>query len=398
MVTENYLVRQYSIFLIKTSFMQNLFVKGFCFSVALVVLSSAASYAQKAKKPAAKKPATNVNPFGNATPASNNSKPTNVNPFESNNSGAGANPFVNNSATSGNKPDTTKRPSSARKNAPLEIVKSSGSGNPLTDSNKVSLRNDNAVEANLIKDRTPLAYDYIREDDAIFKQRVWRIIDAREKMNLPFKNTMETDNGSQLFFAILFKAVADGGIVAFEDERFTTPFTKEKFKERFSGGTDTSEVLDLDGQTVIRREVRTREFPVDSVYRFQLKEEVLFDKESSKLITRILGVAPMGPQILPNGKVLEGPPITYFWIYYPDIRATLAKFEVYNPKNFGNRMTWEDLFEQRFYSSYIVKTTMDNPYNQSLADKYGKNKLFMLLEGEAIKEKIFNYEQDLWAY
>lgn len=373
--------------------MQNLFVKGFCFSVALVVLSSAASYAQKAKKPAAKKPA--VNPFGNATPASNNSKPTNVNPFESNNSGAGANPFVNNSATSGNKPDTTKRPSSARKNAPLEIVKSSGSGNPLTDSNKVSLRNDNAVEANLIKDRTPLAYDYIREDDAIFKQRVWRIIDAREKMNLPFKNTMETDNGSQLFFAILFKAVADGGIVAFEDERFTTPFTKEKFKERFSGGTDTSEVLDLDGQTVIRREVRTREFPVDSVYRFQLKEEVLFDKESSKLITRILGVAPMGPQILPNGKVLEGPPITYFWIYYPDIRATLAKFEVYNPKNFGNRMTWEDLFEQRFYSSYIVKTTMDNPYNQSLADKYGKNKLFMLLEGEAIKEKIFNYEQDL---
>jgi gliding motility associated protien GldN len=378
--------------------MQNLFVKGFCFSVALVVLSSAASYAQKAKKPAAKKPATNVNPFGNATPASNNSKPTNVNPFESNNSGAGANPFVNNSATSGNKPDTTKRPSSARKNAPLEIVKSSGSGNPLTDSNKVSLRNDNAVEANLIKDRTPLAYDYIREDDAIFKQRVWRIIDAREKMNLPFKNTMETDNGSQLFFAILFKAVADGGIVAFEDERFTTPFTKEKFKERFSGGTDTSEVLDLDGQTVIRREVRTREFPVDSVYRFQLKEEVLFDKESSKLITRILGVAPMGPQILPNGKVLEGPPITYFWIYYPDIRATLAKFEVYNPKNFGNRMTWEDLFEQRFYSSYIVKTTMDNPYNQSLADKYGKNKLFMLLEGEAIKEKIFNYEQDLWAY
>jgi gliding motility associated protien GldN len=377
--------------------MRNLFVKGFCLSVVLIAMTNTGAFAQKAKKPAAKKPAANANPFGNATPASNNKPAANANPFESNNSGAGANPFVNNNAAKGNKADTTKRPS-ARKDVPLEIVKSSGSGNPLTDSNKVSLRNDNAVEANLIKDRTPLIYDYIREDDAIFKQRIWRVIDAREKMNLPFKNTMETDNGSQLFFAILFKAVADGSIVAFEDERFTTPFTKEKFKERFSGGTDTSDVLDLDGQTVIRREVRTREFPVDSVYRFQLKEEVLFDKESSKLITRTLGVAPMGPQILPNGKVLEGPPITYFWIYYPDIRATLAKYEVYNPKNFGNRMTWEDLFEQRFYSSYIVKSTMDNPYNQSLNEKYGKNKLFMLLEGEAIKEKIFNYEQDLWAY
>lgn len=377
--------------------MKNLFVKGFCLSVALIAIINTGVLAQKAKKPVAKKPATNANPFGNPTPASNNKPATNTNPFESNNSGAAVNPFASSNAAKGNKSDTTKRPST-RKDVPIEVVKSSGGGNPLTDSNKVSLRNDNAVEANLIKDRTPLTYDYIREDDAIFKQRIWRIIDAREKMNLPFKNTMETDNGSQLFFAILFKAVADGGIVAFEDERFTTPFTKEKFKERFSGGTDTSDVLALDGETVIRREVRTREFPVDSVYRFQLKEEVLFDKESSKLITRILGVAPMGPQILPNGKVLEGPPITYFWIYYPDIRATLAKFEVYNPKNFGNRMTWEDLFEQRFYSSYIVKTTMDNPYNQSLSEKYGKNKLFMLLEGEAIKEKIFNYEQDLWAY
>jgi gliding motility associated protien GldN len=382
----------------------HLFFKGLaCGVLAIAVLSV---NAQAKKKPAAKKTTTTTtaNPFGGAsksattTPAATRTSKSS-NPFEASNSSA-VDPFGA-SASKGNnaKTDTSKRPNIAGKNVPIVVVRS-GSGNPLTDSNKVSLRNDNAVEANLIKDRTPLAYDYIREDDAIFKQRIWRIIDAREKMNLPFKNTMETDNGSQLFFAILYKAVADGDIVAFEDERFTTPFTKEKFKERFSGGTDTVPVFgDLNNPELITsREVRTREFPVDSVYRFQLKEEVLFDKESSKLINRTLGVAPMGPQILPNGKVLEGPPITYFWIYYPDIRATLAKFEVYNPKNFGNRMSWEDLFEQRFYSSYIIKSTMDNPYNQSLADKYGKNKLFMLLEGEAIKEKIFNYEQDLWAY
>jgi gliding motility associated protien GldN len=387
---------------LKINYMSNhLFLRGIaCGVLAIAVLSADAQV--KKKKPAVKKTTgtTAKDPFGGAskqtTPASTR---TPKNPFAAPNSST-VDPFGA-SASKGNNgnADTTRRSQLSGKDAPLVVVKTA-TGNPLTDSNKVSLRNDNAVEANLIKDRTPLIYDYIREDDAIFKQRIWRIIDAREKMNLPFKNTMETDNGSQLFFAILFKSVAEGGIVAFEDERFTTPFTKEKFKERFSGGTDTVPVYgDLNNpELVTSREVRTREFPVDSVYRFQIKEEVLFDKEASRLVTRILGIAPMGPQILPNGKVLEGPPITYFWIYYPDIRATLAKFEVYNPKNFGNRMTWEDLFEQRFYSSYIVKTTMDNPYNQSLADKYGKNKLFMLLEGEAIKEKIFNYEQDLWAY
>ncbi|MDI9364011.1 MAG: gliding motility protein GldN [Flavobacterium sp.] len=381
-----------------------LFLRGIvCSVLAIVVLCT---NAQTKKKPVAKKPTTTTkkNQVGGAkkqttSPASRTTRGT-KNPFGEPSNTSAVDPFGASASRGTNeKPDTARKPKLTGKDAPLVIVKTA-SGNPLTDSNKVSLRNDNAVEANLIKDRAPLPYDYIREDDAVFKQRIWRIIDAREKMNLPFKNTMETDNGSQLFFAILFKSAADGGVVAFEDERFTTPFTKEKFKERFSGGTDTVPVYgDLNNPELITsREVRTREFPVDSVYRFQIKEEVLFDKETSRLVTRILGVAPMGPQILPNGKVLEGPPITYFWIYYPDIRATLAKFEVYNPKNYGSRMSWEDLFEGRFYSSYILKSTMDNPHNQSLADKYTKNKLFMLLEGEAIKEKIFNYEQDLWAY
>jgi hypothetical protein len=43
---------------------------------------------------------------------------------------------------------------------------------------KKSLRNDNAIERNLVKDRTPLAYEHIREDDAVYMQRVWREIDV----------------------------------------------------------------------------------------------------------------------------------------------------------------------------------------------------------------------------
>jgi hypothetical protein len=86
-----------------------------------------------------------------------------------------------------------------------------------------------------------------------------------------------------------------------------------------------------------------------------------------------------------------------FWIYYPDIRPTFAKVQVYNPKNNGARMSWDDLFESHMYSSYIVKTTMDNYKNQYFKD-YIKDPLFRLLAGEKVKEKIFNYEQDLWAY
>jgi hypothetical protein len=87
-----------------------------------------------------------------------------------------------------------------------------------------------------------------------------------------------------------------------------------------------------------------------------------------------------------------------FWIFYPDLRPALAKAEVYNPKNMGqNRMTWEELFESRMFSSYIVKSSLDNPQNK-LIRNYIKDPILQLLEGENIKEKIFNFEQDLWSY
>ncbi len=54
------------------------------------------------------------------------------------------------------------------------------------DPPRKSLRNDNAIERNLVKERTPLAYEHIREDDATYMQRVWREIDVKDKMNLPF--------------------------------------------------------------------------------------------------------------------------------------------------------------------------------------------------------------------
>jgi hypothetical protein len=86
-----------------------------------------------------------------------------------------------------------------------------------------------------------------------------------------------------------------------------------------------------------------------------------------------------------------------FWIYYPDARKTFAKFEVYNSKNTGARQTWEDFLESHMFTYYIIKSSLNNVGHKDLA-KYFKDPLFRLLEGEKIKEKIFNYEQNLWEY
>jgi gliding motility associated protien GldN len=125
---------------------------------------------------------------------------------------------------------------------------------------------------------------------------------------------------------------------------------------------------------------------------------VIFDKESSRLFWRILGIAPIKNVITSQGVSLGDAEM--FWVYYPDIRPVFAKYEVYNGKNYSGRMSWEELFESRMFYGRIVKSTIDNP-NDLLIRNYGglaDKPILQLLEGENIKEQIFNYEQDLWSY
>jgi gliding motility associated protien GldN len=264
---------------------------------------------------------------------------------------------------------------------------------------KPSLRNDAAIERNLIKDRVPLAYQYIREDDAVYRERLWREIDTREKINQSFRYSSKDDNGDQRFILILLRAIQDKAVTAFsgDDDRFTTPLTIGDVATKISGGTKTITLMDSLGNITGQKDVQL-EVNYDSFYRFHIKEEVLFDKQTSRLYWRILGIAPVKDVITSSGVNLG--PQELFWIYYPDIRPYFAKFEVYNAKNWGQRMTWEELFESRFFSGRIIKSTLDNPYDLMFSQMPGikDNPLFQLYEGEKVKEKIFNYEQNLWSY
>jgi gliding motility associated protien GldN len=268
---------------------------------------------------------------------------------------------------------------------------------------KKSLRNDDAIQRNLVKDRTPLPYENLREDDAVYLQKIWREIDTREKINLPFRYSANEDNGNQRFISILFKAIQDGpdngGVTAFNatDDRFTTPMTVAEVAKVVSGESVNVPIYDSLGN-VTGYKSTAAEVNMDSFYKFRIKEEVIFDKESSRLFWRILGIAPLKRVITSAGVDLGDTEL--FWVYYPDMRPIFAKYEVYNGKNYGARMSWEELFENRMFYGRIVKSTLDNPYDQYLNQQTGlkQSSILQLLQGEEIKDKIFNYEQNLWSY
>jgi len=279
-------------------------------------------------------------------------------------------------------------------NIPI-VVDSSGLADSVV---KKSLRNDNATDKSSVMERTPLPYEHLRWDDALFSEKVWREIDLREKMNQVFRYEDHDDNGSQIFVEMLLKAIKSGDITAFGDDRFTTPVSMAEIEQLTTGSADTVAQTDpSDPSKVIRYVVTRASFNPKSVAKIRIKEEWIFDKEASRMFVRILGIAPLKTEYFPNGQ--ERPNSSaMFWVYYPDLRPMLAKYEVYNAKNMGmGRMTWEELFESRMFSSYIIKSTFDNPGNKQIR-QYVKDPILALIEGDNIKEKIFNYEQDLWSY
>lgn len=283
-------------------------------------------------------------------------------------------------------------------NVPIETAPSEGGFND--SSIKKSLRPDAAFDKGFINERTPLPYEHLRWDDALYTEKVWREVDLREKMNMPFRFKTEDDNGDQRFISILLKAVKSGEVTAFDatDDRFTTPLDSTAVGMLTAGGLpDTTAVRDInDPNKIVKYVVSTTSFDPESVLKFRIKEEWVFDREASRMFVRILGIAPLRTVLNENGTERGQAPM--FWVYYPDLRPTLAKYEVYNPKNMGTgRMTWEELFESRMFSSYIIKSTLDNPFNKTIKQLM-KDPILSLLEGDNIKERIFNYEQDLWSY
>ncbi len=336
-------------------------------------------------------------------PAATNTQPAKANannaPANTRTKTGGSKYLNSNAATSGAAATDTTKPGTVISSVPASTAVSVRYDTTIPGGfdtkQEVSLRSNYAVDRNLIKERKPLEYDYIREDDQVWSEFVWEEIDGREKINQSFIYPGKDDNGDQRFFSILLSAIKNDSVVAFspESDQFKTPLTAEQVSNLTTGSLDTVDVADPVSGVIERVITKKPKFSPDSVYTFRIKEQWIFDKEASRMYCRIIGIAPIAKQVVAG----KSQPRTLFWVYYPDLRKSLVKFEVYNPKNFAGRMSWEELFEGRFFSGYVIKTTMNNP-----GDKYLngiiKDPLMRLLEGQNIKEKIFNYEQDLWNY
>lgn len=232
----------------------------------------------------------------------------------------------------------------------------------------------------------------IREVDAAWSRRVWRQIDVRQKQNQAFIYTGDEYTGGGAFIEILIDAVKKGKVQAYGifDDRFSSALDMESFNKSLGGEFDTVRVTNPDTgeESVI---IKKREFNVNTVNKYRLKEDWVFDRNAGRLVVRIVGLAPLKDELSEaTGEVAYSAPM--FWLYYPELRKVLANYEVYNPQNTLHRMTWTDYFDGRYFSSYVIKTDANNPTGSDFAKG-----LRGLEEGEHALDALRDKDDDMWA-
>lgn len=278
----------------------------------------------------------------------------------------------------------------------------------------------NVLDGVYIQEHIPtkrvVSYIHLREADVMWSRRVWRTIDLKEKKNhkLKYPTTPQNDRLC-LYDVIKYGAIEEGSITVYDpmlpdnNDKFEFPVrpangnsNSPEFEQRLKGffansvtikrrDADGNVLLDDDGIEVTFDTLEAYE--ASDIIRYDLKEDWFFDKQRSMLDVRIIGICPVVYNINSLTDAVDGvKPL--FWLYFPECRYIFQNFFVYNPENDAQRMSFDDLFWKRDFSSYIIKES--NVFDRKVNPNWSG--LDALLESERIREEMFTFEHDLWHF
>lgn len=242
------------------------------------------------------------------------------------------------------------------------------------------------------RNKQPIPYPSIREADIIWSKRVWRIIDLREKINLPLYYPLQPSNDRFSLISLLLHGIAYENLPAYSvnDDEFRVRISRDAVNEAMGATTVITEVLNPDTNILEQVEV-VRDVRVEEVVQILVQEIWFFDRNYSRMDVRIIGICPIREYVNDAGEVVRR---QTFWINFPEARNLFARNEVFNPGNDANRLSFDDVFIKRFFNSFIVQAS--NVYDRTIQDfAIG---IDAMIESQRIRDEIFTFEHDLWEF
>jgi gliding motility associated protien GldN len=262
----------------------------------------------------------------------------------------------------------------------------------------------------------PLVKPEVDETQVMFRKTVWRRMDMKEKQNRPFFSL----NGE--VSRLLIQAVDEGLLTPYRSDScinfmpdiiFVSNISVEREENPFVGGGFNSGGFDSFGDDSSAdeasesqgEEARQESIPEDLFSVLYLKEDVIFDRNRSRMYNYIRSMSLALPR---NAGSLYNPAgfekkVAHF--RYDDVVALFRgpyadKAKYYNNLNPAQSMNMSDAFELRLFNAPIVKVSnaQDLDIRQIYADEMAKDPLNVIVIQQKYEYDLMEYESELWEY
>jgi gliding motility associated protien GldN len=255
----------------------------------------------------------------------------------------------------------------------------------------------------IVEEKTPIEYAEVREEDILWSQFIWRIIDCREKLNFHLYYPVENIQYRKSLAQSLIEGIRKGKIQAYGDENFTSKVSINKIMERLGAADKEIEEENMENPGEMIKKTVKGFVKWGLVREYKIKEKWFFDKKYSKLDVRIIGIC-LVKVFTKNGKGEDVSPTEsdtnelkeeLCWVYFPEARRVLANATCYTGKNQQANMSFDDVFHKRYFASRIIQAA--NVNDITIAE-YTRGGLEAILESERIKNEMLKLESDFWSY
>ena len=245
-----------------------------------------------------------------------------------------------------------------------------------------------------------------RWDDIAWSRTVYRVIDMRDKQNFQLYFPTRPNDQYRSLFRVMLDAVANGINVYKRDPRDIKPSWKDvltgyELSRVFAYDESTENNLLQVDTTTEQRSVGVDQYAryIRNQLKFLIQEKIFFDKHTSRMYSKIMAIAPLYALHPDNMDSKES--MAYFrnsvicWFAFDELRPYLIRQFVVPKGNDTERMTFDDFFNQKMYSSYLLGES--STYGRMLLE-YAVDEDALRAEQKRIDTELINFEEDLWEY
>jgi gliding motility associated protien GldN len=231
-------------------------------------------------------------------------------------------------------------------------------------------------------------------------------VDLDERVNFPLyypTDTIDIGADRRSLYDVFMKNIKDGTLT---DVYVDSYFTEKRKFEDLEATLQKVDTTDLGyeqinaGEEISDEFINRRSLSAADIEEYRIKGIWYFDKRQGELKYRLLGIAPVAPDVNFIDDDSMDPAdakVELFWVWYPSARQILHDAKVFNQRNSAMPISFDMLLNARRFNGVIYKE--DNVHGDRQIQNYiADNALFQLLEADRIKETIRDREQDMWAY